>query len=120
MPLSRFRRAEFAGGNGLECGFNRAGSRNRIVCPADRTANDQNAGAIIARLTRGDDALLIADLGIRGAQSGHNEIAIMPLLMDRPDFMARTDNPVETGCMSQIGKPQRLIDRGRDGLDEIV
>ena len=54
---------------------------NRVFGAAYRTPDNQHAGTVVARLTRGDDALLIADTVFGHAQSRDDEKSVLPLIV---------------------------------------
>src|SRR5690606_37844425 len=98
-----------AGERRLERRFDRPRRFHRILGAADRPSNDKNAGAIIPRLSRRDDALLIADRAARRAQTGDDEEAVLPLLMNLADLFARADDAVEPGRVRECGQSHDLV-----------
>src|SRR5690606_2908777 len=88
---------------------NRPRGLNGILGAADRAADDEHAGAIVAGLAGGDDAFLIADGAAGEAQAGHDEEAVLPLLSNFSHFLARADKTVEARGVGQFGEAHDLI-----------
>src|SRR5690606_10704729 len=95
----------------LERGLDRPCRRDRIFRAADRAADDEHAGAVVAGLAGGDDTLLIADGAACEAQAGDDEEAILPLLSNLAYFLAGTDETVEARGVCQFGEAHDLIVR---------
>ncbi len=84
---------------------------------AVRPADDEHRGACVARLARGDGALLVAHCGAGGADAGDDEKAVAPLLTHRTDLVPRTDDAVETGLMRQLCQSQHVVVRASRKAD---
>ena len=90
--------------DGLDGGFG-------VVGAADRAADHQNAGTVIARRARRYRTLLVAERGASGTQAGDDEVAVLPLFADLTHFLTGAHDPVETCVMRKLGKAHYMVVR---------